>query len=135
MFKVSTRVELNFTISYNTYNCGGIVNDQEGFISSPSFPNETSRLIECNWMIKVDEEQTVNLTVLSMDLGDDCEKSFIVIYNGDRPLSPTFGKYCGTNKPDAIISQSNSLSIEYRNEKDITGTGFRLKYEAISEGM
>ncbi|KAJ8923869.1 hypothetical protein NQ315_010451 [Exocentrus adspersus] len=126
--------QMNFTVSYNTYNCGGIINNQQGFISSPTFPNKPSESFECAWLIKVDKDQTINLTMLSIDLGSDCDKSSIAIYNGGLPSHPRIGKYCKTDKPDVIISQGDSLWIEYQFKVGATGSGFKLQYEAKSEG-
>lgn len=125
---------MNFTISYNTYDCGGIINQQQGFLSSPGYPNKPSQSLECAWFIKVDRDQTINLTITDISLGNNCDINFIAIYNGEGPSHPRIGKYCKTNKPDFIISQSHSLWIEYKYEVGSTGTGFKLKYEAQSEG-
>lgn len=126
---------MNFTVSYNTYGCGGIIEEQQGFIFSPNFPNKPSQSLECAWLIKAQNEQTINLTMLSMSLGNDCEKNFITVYNGESPSHPRIGKYCKTDKPGVIISQSNTLWMEYKYEADSSGTGFKMIYEAKSEGL
>ncbi|CAG9816798.1 unnamed protein product [Phaedon cochleariae] len=132
--QVSHKYELNFTASYSTHDCGGILTGQSGMISSPNFPNKPSKTFECAWLLRADEGQTINITVLSSNLGDDCEKSFLAIHNGGLPTHPRIGKYCRNAKPDPILSQGREVWIEYRWEQGSTGTGFQLKYEATSKG-
>ncbi|XP_018577861.1 cubilin-like [Anoplophora glabripennis] len=126
--------QMNFTVDYNTYDCGGIIEEQQGFLSSPNYPSKSSKSLECAWLIKVYNDQTISLTMLNMSLGNDCDKNFITVYNGEGPSHPMIGKYCKTDKPNVIISQSNSLWMEYKYEADSSGIGFKLKYEAKSEG-
>ncbi|KAJ8975807.1 hypothetical protein NQ317_013738 [Molorchus minor] len=129
-----SRLQLNLTVSYNVHNCGGIKSGHTGYISSPNYPNKPSTTVECAWLIKVGEEQTVNLTVLNMNLGSDCEKSYLTIYNGELPSFPKIGKFCKDDKPDRIISQSNALWVEFKHRADSTGTGFKLYVEPIEHG-
>ncbi|KAJ8930430.1 hypothetical protein NQ314_016756 [Rhamnusium bicolor] len=134
LVKTDARSQMNFTISYNTHQCGGISKRQQGYISSPNFPNKPSKTVECAWLVKVDNEQAINLTIIDINLGSDCEKSFLSVYNGALPTHPRIGKYCHDTKPETIISQSNSLWVEYKWEAGSTGTGFKLKYEAMAGG-
>ncbi|XP_023016013.2 cubilin [Leptinotarsa decemlineata] len=131
---VSYKYQMNFTVLYATHQCGGIVHGQMGSISSPNFPNQPSSTVECAWLLKVDKGQSINITISTMDLGDDCDKSFLEIFNGDLPTLPRIGKYCKNNKPDSMISQNDKVWIEYRWEKGSSGKGFQLNYEAVSSG-
>ncbi|KAG5881771.1 hypothetical protein JTB14_021141 [Gonioctena quinquepunctata] len=131
---VSNEYHMNFSVSYDTHQCGGIKVSQSGYIASPDFPNQPSETFECAWLLKVDEGQTISITITTLELGDDCEKSFLKIYNGGLPTHPQIVKLCRNTKPGSIISQSNKMWIEYRWEKGSSGSGFQLQYEAISTG-
>lgn len=126
---------MNFTATYSTHDCGGIVHDQSGVISSPNYPNKPTKAYECAWLLKVLEGQVLNITSININLGDDCEKSYLVIYNGELPTYPKIGKYCKQSKPEMLISQSNNLWIEYKHDISSNGVGFQFKYEAISSGI
>ncbi|XP_056646391.1 cubilin [Diorhabda sublineata] len=125
---------MNFTAQYNTHDCGGMVEGQSGVISSPLYPNKPSKSYECAWLVSVATGQTINVTSITLDLGDDCEKSYVVVYNGGLPTHPRIGKYCKNMKPELLISQTNQLWIEYKFDQTSIGTGFTLKYEAMSSG-
>lgn len=122
-----------FTVNYQIQNCGGIIKGQTGNITSPGFPKRTSVATDCAWLIELPEEQTIKLKFDNLDLGSDCSKSFVIIYNGKLNTSPRLGKYCRNTYPQTLQSQSNHLWIEYHSETS-DGKGFNLTYEAISTG-
>ncbi|CAH1989272.1 unnamed protein product [Acanthoscelides obtectus] len=126
---------MNFTVVYRIHNCGGLVTDQQGEIRTPSYPNAPTDTAECAWLIEVGKGQTINLTVIDLDLSDDCEKTFLSIYNGGSQIKPRISKTCRKlEHPLNVISQSNQLFIEYKFEKGSTGKGVHMKYEASSTG-
>nr|XP_008192422.1 PREDICTED: cubilin [Tribolium castaneum] len=130
----SSRNQVNFTLSYNTYQCGGIITRQTGEITSPGYPNKNSKSMECSWLLQLPKEQTISLTFDSLNLGSNCEKSYIDIYNGDSPKSPKIDRYCQSNKPGTISSQTNNLWIDYKFDIDSDSKGFSLKYEPKIQG-
>ena len=125
---------VNYTMSYNTYQCGGVINGEIGAIRSPGYPNKYSSSIECAWLLKLPEEQAILLTFENLDLGDNCAKSYLDIYNGDSPSSPKIDRYCQSNKPEPIRSESNILWIEYKYDLESNGKSFSLKYEPRIQG-
>ncbi|XP_045482434.1 cubilin [Harmonia axyridis] len=131
---------LNFTFDYNTYPCGGLRSEEIGQISSPNYPNKPSSAIECSWLLKLPKEHQINVSFSTMDLGDDCEKSFIEIFNGNSPKSPRIAKFCKDNVPKldklpySIISQENTLLIDYHFSADGKGKGFNLTYKPLING-
>ncbi|KAJ3659671.1 hypothetical protein Zmor_011346 [Zophobas morio] len=132
--QTTSRSTANYTMSYNTYKCGGVISSETGVIRSPGYPNKYSSSIECAWLLKLPEEQTILLTFENLDLGDNCAKSYLDIYNGNSPSSPKIDRYCQNNKPDSIRSESNILWIEYKYDQESNGKGFSLKYEPKIQG-
>lgn len=125
---------MNVSISYDTHPCGGIITNQQGYIENPSI-QPSSKNFECAWLIEVPEGERINLTMVDLNLGQDCDKSFLSIYNGGLPTSPRIEKYCTNEKPqNSIISESNKFWIEYKWEKGSTGRGIKLKYEPYGGG-
>lgn len=132
-FQASSRVEMNFSISYNTYQCGGMLLGERGELKTPNYPLPPTSAVYCSWLIRTPSEQTVNLTSADVRLGEDCQKSYLTVFNGKLPTDPKIGKFCG-NQPINVLSQSNYLLLEYKWETGSTGTGLKLKYEAMSSG-
>ncbi|KAK9889124.1 hypothetical protein WA026_004393 [Henosepilachna vigintioctopunctata] len=128
------RSVFNYSISYDTYKCGAIKTTENGVISSPNFPNKPSSSMECSWLIALFPDQQINLTFTSFDLGDDCDKSFVEIYNGKRLFAPKIGTFCKDKNPVVIHSERNFLLINYHFEDGSKGKGFNATYQPIIEG-
>lgn len=134
---VASTVNMTFNISYKTYRCGGQVSDAAGKISTPQFPNRYNGDLECSWLIKSPGEISVKINFTNVQLLDnDCDKSHIVVYNGDLINKPRIGKFCGPSIPyDVIKSQTNSLLVEYMQTSDSKSKGFSLSYEKVEKGL
>ncbi|XP_068906568.1 cubilin-like isoform X2 [Tenebrio molitor] len=130
----SSRYQLNYTISFNTYKCGGIITSETGSIKSPGYPNKYSKSMECSWLIQLPKDQTILLTFDALDLGNDCEKSYLDIFNGNSPKSPKIDRYCQSNLPEPLSSQSNTLWINYKFDQTSNSKGFSFKYEPKIQG-
>ena len=62
------------------------------------------------------------------------EEDFLRIYDGASDTSTMLGNtHCGDSLPPSQISSSNHLFIHFHSDQDITGTGFKLEYNATSK--
>lgn len=134
--------KLNYTVKYKTYDCGGrIFHKANGVISSPNFPKTPEQSMECVWLIQLTSDRTysseskiyLNFTVF--DLEDDCKRNYIEIYNGKSSNHPKIGKYCKNQVPGIIISQKDTIFIEYKYEykKEDISRGFSLNFKEHSQ--
>ena len=58
----------------------------------------------------------------------------LTIYDGGSNTSPMLGNpYCGDSLPPSQISSSNHLFFHFHSNAQITGTGFKLEYNATSK--
>ena len=56
------------------------------------------------------------------------------MYDGGSMTSPIIGEYCHST-PSSQISSSNHLFIHFQSGAYETFSGFKLKYNAISENL
>lgn len=124
---------MNYTISYHTYPCGGVINNEMGTILTPNYPNKYGSSLECAWLLNLPKEQNIKLKFNDLNL-DSCDKSYIDIYNGNSPKSPKIGRYCQKNVPEIIQTQENSVWIDYKANEDSESKGFSLSYEPAIKG-
>ncbi|KAK4871991.1 hypothetical protein RN001_016115 [Aquatica leii] len=129
-----TTALLQYTVNYVVYSCGGIVTKQDGFISSPNYPQKYSGTIECAWLLKLPENQKININFVNVDLDPNCEYNYITIYNGELPTSPKIGHFCNNNKPASLTIQGNYMLVEYHADERSTGTGFKMQYQSVIGG-
>ncbi|KAF5295928.1 hypothetical protein FQR65_LT10359 [Abscondita terminalis] len=125
---------LQYTVNYAVHACGGVHNGQAGIVNSPNYPQKYAGTIECAWIIKLPENQKINVNFANVDLDKNCEYNYIVIYNGETPTSPKIGHFCQNNKPTTLTIQGNVLLIEYHADERSTGTGFQMQYQSVIGG-
>jgi hypothetical protein len=77
---------------------------------------------------------TLQITFVSMTLESDCNHDYLLIRNGPYPSSPVMNKYCGTDVPVPIRSETNALWIEFHSDASNEDQGFELRLESVSEG-
>lgn len=54
--------------------------------------------------------------------------------NGGYETSPLIGKFCGTNIPAEIISQTNQLHLKFVSDSTRSYTGFSIEWDSTTTG-
>lgn len=112
--------------------CGGIIDTENGTITSPSFPKEYPTNKECVWEIIAPANHKVTLNFTHFDLEGNvyyqpaaCEYDALTIYSklSDDSVKK-HGVYCGSKIPGPITSESNIFRLEFKSDKTIQKTGF-----------
>ncbi|KAF2368216.1 EGF-like domain, partial [Trinorchestia longiramus] len=118
--------------------CGGILQEADGFISSPGFPrgNYPNRQ-DCLWTIKVRPGRTIRLEFDVMRIANttpNCMDDYLLIRNGDSPSSPYLGqgRYCGRVSPPPLVTASNIATLQFKTDSSNNGRGFHLRYYEVS---
>ncbi|EPY78032.1 tolloid-like protein 2 precursor [Camelus ferus] len=112
--------------------------DESGTFTSPNFPNNYPNNLECVYRITVETSQQIALhfTHFSLEeaIGGVCVADYVEINNGGYESSPSLGKYCGSNPPPSIISQSNKLWLKFKSDFFGSGTGFSASWDGSLTG-
>ena len=66
---------------FSLVDCGGIITDSQGNISSPSFPNKYPNKVFCRWHIIVSQGKLIyfKFTNFSVEAGSTCGHDFVRI--------------------------------------------------------
>ncbi|KAJ7395553.1 Procollagen C-endopeptidase enhancer 2 [Pitangus sulphuratus] len=114
-----------------TFTCGGVVSGESGFIGSEGFPGVYPPNSKCTWKITVPEGKVVVLSFRYLDLESDplCRYDFVDIYNG-HAHGQRIGRFCGTAKPGALVSNSNKMLVQMTSDANTAGSGFIAKFSA-----
>ncbi|KAL4635859.1 procollagen C-endopeptidase enhancer 2-like [Arapaima gigas] len=113
------------------FTCGGNMTRASGVFGSPGYPGVYPPNTKCVWKITVPEGRVVALTFRSIDLESDslCRYDYVDVYsdylNGQR-----LGRFCGTFRPGALISTTNSMSVHMVTDANTAGSGFLAVYSA-----
>nr|XP_046254445.1 uncharacterized protein LOC124064236 [Scatophagus argus] len=111
---------------------GGIFDEPEGHLFSPGYPDTPPRAVSCQYVISVDPGFVVNLNftdnfhIESVDTeeGPDCVYHWLqVTIPGKEPT-----KLCGRKSPGLIVTNSNTITLDYHTDHIGLSNGWSLDY-------
>ncbi|KAG7223353.1 hypothetical protein INR49_015709 [Caranx melampygus] len=116
--------QTNFTRP--VFYCGGDFVADSGFVGSEGFPSFYKPNSKCTWRITVPEGNVVMLSFRIFDLEADsqCRYDYLDVYNGHSNLVQKLGRFCGTFRPGALISTTNTMMLEMGSDGETQGRGF-----------
>ncbi|XP_073088731.1 tolloid-like protein 1 isoform X4 [Manis javanica] len=116
--------------------CGETLQESNGNLSSPGFPNGYPSYTHCIWRVSVTPGEKIVLNFTTMDLYKSslCWYDYIEVRDGHWRKSPLLGRFCGDKLPEALTSTDSRMWIEFRSSSNWVGKGFAAVYEAICGG-
>ncbi|RWS10861.1 tolloid-like protein 1 [Dinothrombium tinctorium] len=108
--------------------CGGIIEQSNGTIVSPSFPDLYPPNKNCIWEIVAPPQYKITFNFTHFDLegnNQDCEYDSVEVKS--KVAENEFhkhGVYCGPRNPPLITSLTNSLRIEFNTDNSVQKSGF-----------
>ncbi|XP_014475365.1 PREDICTED: cubilin [Dinoponera quadriceps] len=116
--------------------CGGHYMKSTGVIRSPGYPDNYENRKECVWIIEAQDRHRIILTVnhFQLESHSSCTFDYLEIRNGGYESSPLIGKFCGTDIPNVIPSQSNQLYIKFHSDFSRRYEGFEIEWDSTTQG-
>ncbi|KAF3706618.1 Procollagen C-endopeptidase enhancer 1 Procollagen COOH-terminal proteinase enhancer 1 [Channa argus] len=108
------------------FNCGGDLVADSGFVGSEGFPSFYKPNSKCIWRITVPEGNVVTLSfrIFDMEAESQCRYDYLDVYNGHSNLVQKLGRFCGTFRPGALISTTNTMMLEMVSDDENQSRGF-----------
>ncbi|XP_053675116.1 cubilin homolog [Anopheles nili] len=121
--------------SFFDVSCGGVLMREDTIIRSPMIA-ETGRYqndAQCEWIIVAPQGHAVQLTWSSFELevSGKCVYDYVVVYDNSSMANSLVGRYCGTDKPPAITSTGNIVTIRFVSDASSSKDGFSLSFNFI----
>ncbi|XP_054161707.1 low-density lipoprotein receptor-related protein 1-like [Oppia nitens] len=116
-----------FLLNYKAvkYGCDLTLNDTQGVIHSPGYPDGYYDNMVCEWTVSVGTNQ--NIVVMFDDFQTEQDSDFLhVLY--------TYKKFSGNGMPANFISNTNRLRLKFTTDSAITGRGFKISYKVKEWG-
>ncbi|XP_008319445.1 procollagen C-endopeptidase enhancer b [Cynoglossus semilaevis] len=112
--------------------CGGHLVIDSGIVASEGFPGHYKPNTKCTWYITVPEGHVVMLSFRLFDMEADptCRYDYLDIYNGHTRLVQKLGRFCGTFRPGALITTSNTMMLDMVSDEATGGRGFLAYFTA-----
>ncbi|CAN8020366.1 unnamed protein product [Ixodes persulcatus] len=110
--------------------CGGDVDQEEGVLQSPNYPDDYRPNKECVWKITVPVNYQVALKFQSFEVEnhDNCVYDYLEVRDGHEAGSPLLGKFCGYRTPDDQRSSSNKMLVKFVSDSSVNKPGFSATF-------
>ncbi|KAL6081386.1 hypothetical protein STEG23_011991, partial [Scotinomys teguina] len=114
------------------FQCGGLLTNTSGSVSSPWYPKKYPTNVLCAWDIQVDTSAHIRLTfeVVKMENFYGCPYDFIEIFDGPPSESFSLGRFCSETIP-VFTSSSSHMSVVFHSDAIVTNIGFYASYESL----
>nr|XP_033775279.1 suppressor of tumorigenicity 14 protein isoform X2 [Geotrypetes seraphini] len=105
--------------------CGGLLQQENGTITTPYYPAHYPPDIECIWDIQVPNNKNVKVRFKIFYVADpgismgSCTKDYVEINNQ---------RYCGELPVFVVASNTNKIQVRFYSDKSYTDTGFLAEY-------
>ena len=108
-----------------------------GEIQSPDHPDRYPHNQNQTWDIEVASGQTIELTFESFDIEDcewancNCAYDYVLV-----SFDTVDQKYCGSTKPDPIVSSGNTMTVSFHSDYSVNLNGFKATWKVVeTSGM
>ncbi|KAJ7379470.1 Bone morphogenetic protein 1 [Desmophyllum pertusum] len=122
-------VAKGFRASYKAV-CGGNIDNPQGTIQSPKYPEWYPSNKKCTWTISLPENFRVGVRFVAFDIESHskCLYDYLQIYDGPNDSSSVIGRYCGKSLPTELKSNSSQMTIQFSSDGTINKPGFYLNF-------
>ncbi|KAG7243889.1 hypothetical protein INR49_006044 [Caranx melampygus] len=95
--------------------CDHTVNSVSGIITSPNWPDKYPSKKACTWALTTTPGHRIKIAFNELDVEAhmECTYDHIEIYDGRDGKAPSLGRFCGTKKPQPIMSSGNKMFIRF----------------------
>eukprot|EP00061_Rhincodon_typus_P018313 g47433.t1 len=95
--------------------CEHKINSVSGTITSPNWPNKYTSRKECTWEITTTPGHRVKLAFNELDIEQhqECAYDHLELYDGKDSKAKVIGRFCGSKKPEPLISTFNKMFIKF----------------------
>lgn len=83
--------------------------------------------------VQVPEGNVVMLSfrIFDMEADSQCRYDYLDVYNGLSNLVQKLGRFCGTFRPGALISTSNTMMLEMVTDGETQSRGFVAYFNGV----
>jgi tolkin protein len=112
--------------------CGGVLEETNGTLTSPSFPNLYPSNKHCAWEIVAPPQTRITINFTHFDLegnNQECDYDSVEVYSKlAHDELKRHGTFCGSKPPTMISSEGNSIRIVFTSDNSVQKTGFALVF-------
>ncbi|XP_078095368.1 bone morphogenetic protein 1-like [Mustelus asterias] len=116
--------------------CEHKINSVSGTITSPNWPNKYTSRKECTWEIITTPGHRVKLAFNELDIEQhqECAYDHLELYDGKDAKAKVIGRFCGSKKPEPLISTFNRMFIKFFSDNSVQKKGFEATHTSECGG-
>ncbi|XP_051897290.1 tolloid-like protein 2 [Pristis pectinata] len=116
--------------------CGHKISSVEGVIASPNWPDKYPNRKECTWTISAPPGHRVKLAFNEFEIEQhqECIYDYLEVYNGLSERSSFLARYCGSKKPETVVTTGNKMFIKFFSDASVQRKGFQAKHSTECGG-
>ncbi|XP_067828865.1 tolloid-like protein 2 isoform X4 [Heptranchias perlo] len=116
--------------------CEHKTNSAEGVITSPNWPDKYPSRKECTWGISATPGHRVKLAFNEFEIEQhqECVYDHLEVYDGPNEKSSILGRYCGSRKPEPVLTTGNKMFIKFFSDASVQRKGFHAKHSTECGG-
>lgn len=118
--------------------CGGIldIHSSQEF-TSPNYPSRYLPGTVCDWVIRAEYGNTIELTIESFDFAssNDCRFDGLYISNSFNFENESISRICHHTDGTIITSNGHELVVRFQADLYEAAKGFKASFQIIPEGI
>ncbi|MBN3300558.1 bone morphogenetic protein 1a [Amia ocellicauda] len=131
----SCQCRSGFTLHDNKHDCKEAGCDHKvttvsGTITSPNWPDKYPSKKACSWAISITPGHRIKFSFneIDMEAHMECAYDHVEIFDGRDAKATSMGKFCGTKKPQPLISSTNKMFIKFFSDNSVQKKGFEASH-------
>ena len=100
--------------------------DPSNYITSPNYPQQYGKDIDCRWLISSPGGN--NLTLSFLDFKTESSSDILIVYEGPNVHGSLIDTYSGYNTPSPIVSNGNNMYLRFTSSSYRTYRGFKIGF-------
>lgn len=117
---------MTYELDYKNHNCGGMFSGDNVVVTQPTFTQGYGQ-VDCAWYITFQPGTAIIVELPTINLKENCDKEYIIIYNGPLPTSPVLQKICKNDVLTPLKTTTHQVFFVYHTDNYTEETKFKIE--------